>query len=222
MSGLLLMLVVMVAGMAASSGVKRAYHAESTNRVMNGLTGAQVARQILDRHGLMHVPVEHVPGELTDHYDPRANAIRLSDLVHDERSVAATAIAAHEVGHALQHAKGYAPLKIRSGLLPLAIAGQQLWLIPLMLGFVFGMMGLVWIAIALYAGAVLFQVATLPVEFDASRRAGRELASMGMVSDVEASGVKRVLRAAALTYVVGAVASIATLLWYLSMFAGRE
>lgn len=217
--GLLLLLVIMVAGVVASSGVKRAYHAESQVASTNGLTGAQVARRILDRHGLMNVRVLATPGELTDHYDPRNQTVNLSELVYDQRSVAATSIAAHEVGHAIQHARDYAPLKIRSGLLPFAIAGQQLWIIPLLLGMITGALGLVWIALALYGFAVLFQLVTLPVEFDASRRAGANLREMQLVNVSEQSGVSHVLRAAAFTYVVAALASIATLLWYLSLLS---
>jgi Zn-dependent membrane protease YugP len=177
------------------------------------MNGAQVARMILDRNALADVRVEPVAGELTDHYDPRDRVVRLSEGIYGSTSLAAASVAAHEVGHAIQDASHYTPMRLRSGLLPLAIAGQQLWILPLMLGFALGVAGLVWIAIALYAGAVAFQLITLPVELDASRRAKRQLADMGLVSDGHAVAV--MLRSAAMTYVVAAVASVATLLWYL-------
>lgn len=217
---LFLFILLMGLGLFAQSGVKRTFRAYSDHRVNHGLTGAQIAERLLAQNGIMNVRVEATPGELSDHYDPREKVVRLSEPVFGVRSVSATAVAAHEVGHAIQHARGYAPLAIRSALLPAAMAGQQLWMLLLLPGLLLSMMGLVWAAIALYSAAVVFQLVTLPVEFDASRRAGKNLQSMGLVSDVELAGTRKVLRAAAMTYVAAAVASVVTLAYYV-MIARR-
>jgi hypothetical protein len=180
--------------------------------VGNGLTGAQVAREILDRNGLHSVPVERAPGgPLSDHYDPRKRGLFLSAPVYDGRSIASTAIAAHEVGHAIQHAKAYKPMELRSALFPAVAFASNTWYLILFLGFVLQATGLVAVAAAVYAAVVLFQVVTLPVELDASKRALGQITGLGLVSAGEHQGARRVLTAAAMTYVAAALAAIAQL-----------
>jgi len=188
----------------------------------SGLTGAQTARAILDANGLQAVPIEEVPGQLTDHYDPSKRVLRLSAPNFRGASVAAHAVAAHEVGHAIQHAQAYGPLRFRSALVPAANIGSQFapWII--IAGAVLGVFGLIQLGIVLFGLAVLFQVVTLPVEYDASRRAGVELARLGIATSGEVAGTKQVLNAAALTYVAAAAASVMYLLYYVSMFMGNR
>lgn len=188
----------------------------------SGLTGAETARTILRANGLDHVAVEEVPGQLTDHYDPTKQVVRLSPANYRMASVAAHAVAAHEVGHAIQHAQAYGPLKIRSAMVPVANIGARFapWII--IAGAVMGAMGLVQIGVILFGAAVLFQVVTLPVEFDASRRAGQQLEQLGIATTGEVAGTKQVLNAAALTYVAAAASSVLYLLYYVSMFMGNR
>jgi uncharacterized protein len=193
-------------------------------RVANasGLTGADTARAILRANGLHDVKVEAVPGQLSDHYDPRTRTVRLSEAHFRVPSVAGAAVAAHEVGHALQHAKAYTPLQIRSSLVPVATIGQNFgpWIV--VGGFVLGAAGLIQVGIALFAAAVLFQLVTLPVEFDASRRAIAEMQRLGLATTADVGGSRQVLNAAALTYVAAAAASVAYLLYYVMMFMGSR
>lgn len=191
--------------------------------VHTGLTGAQVARDILDRNGLENVPVEHAPGgPLSDHYDPRKRSVHLSQGVYDGTAVASTAIAAHEVGHAIQHAKAYGPFRIRSAMWPVVSFASTAWFFLLLMGAVLGALGLVQLAIILYAVVVLFQLVTLPVEFDASRRALAAVSSLGLVSTGEGQGAKKVLTAAAMTYVAGALAALSQLAYYALVFLGNR
>jgi uncharacterized protein len=193
-------------------------------RVANasGLTGADTARAILRANGLHDVKVEAVPGQLSDHYDPRTKTVRLSEAHFRVPSVAGAAVAAHEVGHALQHAKAYAPLQIRSSLVPVAQIGQNFgpWIV--VGGFVLGVAGMVEVGIALFGAAVLFQLVTLPVEFDASKRAVVEMERLGLATSADVGGSKQVLNAAALTYVAAAAASVAYLMYYVMMFMGNR
>jgi Zn-dependent membrane protease YugP len=160
------------------------------------------------------VTVERHAGFLSDHYDPRAKVLRLSPDVHDGRSISSVAVAAHEAGHSLQDATGYAPLRLRSVLVPVTTIGSQLWYLPFILGFAIHSSGLMWLGAALFAAVVVFQLVTLPTEFNASNRAKAVLASSGIVStQEEAVGVEKVLDAAALTYVAALVASIMQLLY---------
>ena len=178
----------------------------------NGLSGADVARQILDRNGLQNVPVETSPGgPLSDHYDPRQKSVHLSEPVYSGRAVASTAIAAHEVGHAIQHAKAYAPFRLRSAMWPAVAFASNAWIFLLMIGAFAQLFGLVTFAIILYAVVVLFQLVTLPVEFDASRRALTQLNDMGLVTAGESQGARKVLTAAAMTYVAAALAALTEL-----------
>lgn len=185
------------------------------------VTGLQVARKLLDEHGLYDVKVElSKRGSLSDHYDPLKRVVRLSQPVYSRASVASLSIAAHEVGHAIQHAEGYAMLKFRSLLFPAANLGSRSAPILLILGFVMKFPPLIGIGIGLFSVAVLFQLATLPVEFDASNRAKKELYRLGFVSETERTGVNRVLNAAALTYVASAAIAALQLLKFVMIFAG--
>ncbi len=189
------------------------------------LTGAQAARRILDRYGLHDVAVERVPGDLTDHYDPRTRVIRLSPEVHDAPSIAAIGIAAHEAGHAIQHAKAYAPLKVRTAIVPVVNVGSSLGFIVLLLGLMLGSLPLGWLGVALFALATVFALLTLPVEFDATRRAKLALVDAEIVPHAgreELDGVARVLDAAAWTYIAGFATSLLTLLYYVQLMLGMR
>jgi hypothetical protein len=218
---LLAFIVPMVVGLWAQHRVKSTFARNLEVPVANGMTGAQVARSILDANGLQEVPVEETPGSLSDHYDPRNRSVHLSPEVFRGVSVASTAVGAHEVGHAIQHANSYAFFKFRSAMFPAVQFASQIWLLFLFGGFILGALGLVYIGVALYAIAVLFQIVTLPVEFDASNRAKSQLSEMGLVASNEAAGVKSTLTAAAWTYVAAALAAVAMLLYYLSMLQNR-
>jgi Zn-dependent membrane protease YugP len=186
------------------------------------LTGAEAARMILDRNGLHAVPVEPVPGELSDHYDPRSRTLRLSAPVYGARSVAALGIAAHEAGHALQHAQGYAPLKVRGALVPAASVGSNLGWIMVIAGIIVGLTQLAWLGVALFAAGTVFALITLPVEFNASSRALAQLTSMGIVTRDEYESNKRVLNAAAWTYIAGFAAAVMQLLYYVMLVSGMS
>lgn len=191
--------------------------------VASGLTGAEVARQILDRNGLQGVPVEASPGgPLSDHYDPRKKSVYLSEPVYAGRAVASTAIAAHEVGHAIQHAKAYAPFRARSALWPVVAFASNAWIFLLMIGLFAQAFQLIGLAVVLYAIVVLFQFVTLPVEFDASRRALVQVRELGLVSQGESTGARKVLTAAAMTYVAGALAALSQLAYYALVFLGNR
>lgn len=178
----------------------------------SGLTGGEVARRLLQANGIHDVPVEPVRGNLTDHYDPRKQVVRLSQSVYDKTSLAAISVAAHEVGHAIQHDQDYVPLRIRSALAPVAQFGSYGSWILLILGLIFSIQPLVQFGIYLFAAVVLFQLVTLPVEFNASARALVQLESGGYLTSDEITGSKKVLRAAALTYVAAVIMAVAQLL----------
>lgn len=219
---ILLFVVPLIVGFAAQKWVKRAYVEQSENRSSYGYTGAQVARRVLDANGLTDVSVSSTPGQLSDHYDPRDRTVHLSASTYDSPTVAGAAIAAHEVGHAVQHAHGNALLRLRTSMAPATAAASKFWFIPLMLGFFTGTLGFIWLAIAIFALTVVFHLVTLPVEIDASRRAMGQLHQLGLVTDGERSGARKVLTAAASTYLVAAVASVATLAYYVLMANGRR
>jgi Zn-dependent membrane protease YugP len=218
---ILAFVVPLAIGLWAQHRVKSTFNRNLQVAVANGMTGAQVARSILDANGLNEVPIEETPGSLSDHYDPRNRSVHLSPEVFRGVSVASTAVGAHEVGHAIQHANAYAFFKFRSALFPAVSFASRIWMLFLFGGFILGTLGLVYVGIALYSVAVLFQLVTLPVEFDASSRAKRQLTELGLVASNEAAGVKSTLTAAAWTYVAGALASVAILLYYLSMLQNR-
>jgi len=218
---ILCFIVPLVIGLVVQARLKRTFAVNSQKPVASGKSGAEVAREILDRNGLHSVPVQpSKAGPLSDHYDPRSRGVFLSEPVFAGRSVAATAVAAHEVGHALQHAKAYVPMTLRSAVWPLAAFGSQAWFFLLIAGVIFQFTGLITVALIVFGFAVLFQFVTLPVEFNASRRAAAQLHDLGLVNDAEAAGVRQTLTAAAMTYVAGALASVAQLLYFLAIFGG--
>jgi uncharacterized protein len=218
---LVFFVIPMVLGFWAQHRVKSTFAKNLEVPVANGMTGAQVARRVLDANGLNEVPVEETPGSLSDHYDPRSRSVHLSTPVFQGASVASTAVAAHEVGHAIQHAKSYAFFKFRSALFPAVQFASNIWMLFLLGGIFLQIAGFIVLAIALYAVAVLFQLVTLPVEFDASKRARQQLQDLGLVASNESTGVGATLNAAAWTYVAGALAAIAQLLYFLSLLGNR-
>ncbi|HAR68911.1 MAG TPA: Zn-dependent protease [Thermus scotoductus] len=219
---LLLMGLVFVASLVIQGGLQATFARFSRVANSRGLTGAEVARAILDAHGLTHVRVEPVPGALTDHYDPHAKAVRLSEPNYASPSLAALAVAAHEVGHAVQDAHGYTWLRVRASLWPAASLGTNLGPILVVGGLMLGAIGLAKLGLYLYLAVALFQLVTLPVEFDASRRALEFLRRMGFLSREEMAPAQKVLTWAALTYVAALASSLATLLYYASLLMGRR
>lgn len=221
----ILVLIGALICIVASSRVNRVYAKYSRMRSHTGMTGKEAAERILRMNGIYDVRVHHIPGNLTDHYDPRNKTLGLSDATFNSSSVAAIGVAAHECGHAVQHATGYAPLKIRGSLVPVANFGSMAaWPLILIGLFMNGNMStiLINLGIWLFFGAVLFQLVTLPVEFNASNRAVRVLESSGMLYPDEVSATKNVLSAAALTYVASAAAMILQLLRLIILTGGRR
>lgn len=211
----ILVVIGAVICMIASARVKGTFNKYSQLRSMSGMNGAQVAQRVLQAAGIYDVQVRHVSGSLTDHYDPRTKTVNLSDPVYNATSVAALGVAAHECGHAIQHAKSYAPLSIRSALVPIANFGSMLAWPVILIGLLFNTRSsglIIDIGILLFSAAVLFQLVTLPVEFDASRRALVMLRTQGILADDELKYTRRVLKSAALTYVASAAAAILQLL----------
>ena len=218
----LLMIAVFVATLFIQFWLQRTYSRYSQVANSRGVTGEQVARAILDAYGLHHVRVEMTPGALTDHYDPIAKAVRLSEPNFHSPSAAALAVAAHEVGHALQDAKGYAWLRVRHSILPIANIGSMWGPWIFIFGMLFGAAGLMNIGIWLFAAAALFQLVTLPVEFDASNRALNILRKMNFLDNREIDGAKAVLTAAAMTYVAALANSVATILHYIAIMSSQR
>ena len=194
------------------------------SRVMStrGLTAAQVCRRILDDNGLNHVRIERIAGSLTDHFDPRANVVRLSDSVYNSTSVASIGVAAHETGHAIQHAVGYFPIKLRSAIIPVTNLGSKLSVPLILLGFVFQWQPVVEIGIWLFATVALFQLVTLPVEFNASSRALHTLEADAIVEGAEVKQARKVLSAAAMTYVAALITAVAQLLRLILLYGNRR
>ena len=220
---LLLSLPALALGIWAQFKVRSAFNKNAEIPTSTGMTGAQVARRVLDINGLNDVQVEQVNGFLSDHYDPRHRVLRLSPDVYAGNSLSAAGVAAHEAGHALQHKDGYAMLKLRSAMVPAVQIGS--WLGPLIFlagFFMAGMIGtsLAWLGFLLFAAVALFSLVTLPVEFDASNRAKRLLVSQNILFPQEIGGATAVLNAAALTYVAAAVQALSTLLYYGMMLMG--
>jgi Zn-dependent membrane protease YugP len=206
----------------AQSKVKGNFAKYSQVRNGAGLTGEQTSRRILDDEGLNSIPIEQVQGSLTDHYDPRSKVLRLSQPVYGVDSVAAMAVAAHEAGHAIQQKVGYAPLKFRSAIVPVANIGSQLGFLLLFIGILVGVSGLSWLGVGLFALSTLFTLVTLPVEFDASRRAKAELNRLGLTDRTDAEAVDKVLDAAAWTYVAAFLTSALSLLYYIRLASGSR
>jgi Zn-dependent membrane protease YugP len=218
-------------GLYAQAKLSSAYGKYSRVGVASGVSGAEAARKILDRAGLVNVPVSEVSGRLTDHYDPSKHALFLSSDNFHGRSVAAVGVAAHEAGHALQHQAAYAPMNFRMAIVPAAgFASQAAGLISMASCVLAGMRvigpamfsHLIWIAVAMFGIVTLFQLVTLPVEFDASRRAKAQLSDLAIVHPQESEAVKQVLNAAALTYVAGMVSAILNLLYWISVARNRN
>lgn len=206
----------------ASMRVKSTFHRWARIGVRSGMTGAQAAAAVA-RAGGAEVTIERVAGFLSDHYDPRSRTLRLSPDVFDGRSVSAIAVAAHEAGHAIQHSRAYAWLGFRSAMVPMTMVGSQAWIWIFLAGMLLNFTALAWAGVVLFGLTVVFQLVTLPVEFDASRRAREVLASSGIVSNQEeAAGVASVLNAAAMTYVASALTAIATLFYYVTLLSGRR
>ena len=217
---LILALPGLLLGLWAQMRVKGTFNKYARVRTARNLTGAEIARHLLDNQGLQDVRVEETQGFLSDHYDPRTRVLRLSPDVYRTPSVAAAGVAAHEMGHALQHSAGYAPLQIRSAIVPVVRFGSSLAPILILVGFLLRLTPLAWVGVILFAGAVVFSLITLPVEFDASRRAKALLTQSGIVTHEEAGGVSAVLNAAGWTYVAAAIAAIGQLLYYVLLLTG--
>jgi uncharacterized protein len=221
MSGITLFLVCTVVpllfGLWAQMKVKRTFSRYARVAPRNGMTGAQAAAAVLRSSGLPDLDIRPVAGQLSDHYDPRNRTLNLSVDVGQASSLAALGVAAHEAGHAIQDARGYAPMRIRQTLVPAATIGQSLWFIPVLLGLVLNLTGLVTIGLVLFAAIVLFQLVTLPVEFDASKRALVALQDGGLLAADEVPGARAVLNAAALTYVAGFVAALGQLVYFFAL-----
>ncbi|MBR2500652.1 MAG: zinc metallopeptidase [Clostridia bacterium] len=215
-------LPAIIISLFAQMAVKRTFNKYSNVFSSRSVTATDVTRRILDSAGLKDIRIERIAGSLTDHFDPRAKVIRLSDTVANSTSVAAIGVAAHEAGHAIQHGRGYLPIKIRNAFVPVANIGSKLSMPLILLGFILSFEPLVLFGIILFSAIVLFQLITLPVEFNASRRAGNLLYDMGILTKEECGGAKKVLSAAAMTYVASALVAIMQLVRLLSIFGGRR
>ncbi len=217
----IILLPALILSMWAQANVNSTFrkYSEINNRF--GYTGADAARRILDMNGLYNVRIEHVGGNLTDHFDPKTNVVRLSDATYNSRSVGSIGVAAHEVGHAIQHATGYSPIRFRNAIVPVVNVCNMLSM-PILLVGLFLSYTLVELGIILFSATVLFQLVTLPVEFNASRRALKTLETQNMLADDELKGASKVLRAAALTYVAAAVSSVLSLLRLILVFGNRR
>lgn len=218
-------------GMYAQFKLSGTYSKYMRVRVQSGLTGAQAAREILDQAGLNNVPIVEVPGHLTDHYDPRKRALFLSAENFQQNSLSAVGVAAHEAGHALQHQASYAPLNLRMAMVPVTNFASKAYSIILLLGlFVLPLTGhagplsghLIWLAVGLFAVVTVFQIVTLPVEFDASRRAKEQLFRLGIVHSNENTAISKVLSSAALTYVAGMITAVMQLLYLVTAARNRR
>lgn len=219
---MLIVLPALIFTIWAQHNVNSTYEKYSKVSVSRRMTGYDSARRILDANGLQEVRIERVHGHLTDHYDPRANVIRLSDSVHDSSSAAAIGVAAHEAGHAVQHAKGYAPIKLRMSIIPITRIGSAMAMPLFILGLFLALPELMYVGIAFYSLALLFQLVTLPVEFNASNRAMAALDKSGMLSDSELRASRKVLTAAALTYVAALASSLLSLIRLLVIANNRR
>ena len=209
---MIILIPAMILAMYAQMKVNSTYHHYSQIASKRGMTGADVARYILNKNGLYDIPIERVQGQLSDHYDPRSRVVRLSEGVYDSTSIAALGVAAHEVGHAVQHDTGYMPLYIRNTIIPITQIGSYVSIPLLILGILVSSPRLVELGILLFSGIVFFQLITLPVEFNASRRAVAVLGDEAILSADELVGTKKVLSAAALTYVAAAITAVFQLL----------
>lgn len=222
LSYLIYMLPALLLGLIAQFYVKSRYKRWSQVQNQAGVTGAQVAQRLMERHGMQNLNLKGVPGQLTDHYDPRNKTLSLSQDIAQKPSVAAMAISAHELAHAQQDKDNYLPMRLRSALVPMVNIGTNLGMILIMVGLLIQLSGLAWLGVIAFSAGVVFSVATLPVELNASKRARAMLQSSGMImTQEEEKGVKQVLNAAALTYVAAIISSLAQLLYFVSLVGGR-
>lgn len=219
---MILIVPAIIISLIAQIAVKSTFSKYSNIRTMRGLTGAQAAEAVLRKNGVVGVRIEQISGQLTDHYDPKTNVIRLSDSVYNSNSIAAVGVAAHEAGHAVQYAEEYVPIKIRSVIYPVAQVGSYLSWILILFGLFINFSGLVFAGIIAFSAAVVFQLVTLPTEFNASKRAIEGIRSTYSLDEEETKGAKAVLNAAAMTYVAAVIVSLAQLLRLLLIFGGRR
>ena len=226
-SGLLLVLMCAVLAMWASANVNSTFKKYSKQNSVRRITGAQAAQRVLSANGVYGVRIERVSGKLTDHFDPRTNVIRLSESVYDSTSTAAIGVACHEAGHAVQYAVGYGPIKLRAAIIPVTNFGTKIAWPLMLLGLLLSSMSyafynLVYVGIACFSLSLVFQLVTLPVEFNASRRALRAIEEGQMLTDEELTGARKTLTAAALTYVAAVATSLAQLLRLIAIYGGRR
>ena len=224
---IVLVLPCLILSLWASSTVNRTFKKYSTQYSIRRITGADAAARVLRNNGVQNVRIERIPGNLTDHFDPKANVIRLSDSVYSSTSTAAIGVACHEAGHAVQYATHYAPIKLRATIIPITNFGSKLAMPLILLGIVLSFMGnfsyaLVYLGIACFGLSLVFQLITLPVEFNASRRAVRAISDSGFLTQQELVGAKKTLKAAAMTYVAATAVALAQLLRLIVLFGGRR
>lgn len=221
---MILLIPAIILSLWAQVNINKTFGKYSRISNRHGYTGAEIARKILDMNGLYNVQIERIAGNLSDHFDPRSNVVRLSDSTYSSQSVGAIGVAAHEVGHAIQHAIGYAPIRVRNSIVPLVNVCSYLSMPIILIGFLFAGGGstVVQLGIILFSGTVLFQLITLPVEFNASNRAIATLRDKHLLDEEEAKGASKVLKAAALTYVAAAFSAVMTLLRLILLFGGRR
>lgn len=224
---ILIVLPCIVLSLWASSNVNSTFKRYSTQYSYRRITGAEAAKRVLNSHGIYNVRVERISGNLTDHYDPRTNVIRLSDSVYDNTSTASIGVACHEAGHAVQYARNYAPIKLRAAIVPITNFGSKLAMPLILIGTLLSFMGsfsytLVYLGIACFGLSVVFQLVTLPVEFNASNRALKAIEQGELLTAEELNGAKKTLKAAALTYVAATAVAMAQLLRLLLIFGGRN
>ena len=223
---LVLVLPCVILSLLASAGVKSTFNRYSKVFSLRRITGAQAAQRVLSANGVSGVRIERISGDLTDHYDPKSNVIRLSDSVYDSPSVAAIGVACHEAGHAVQYAQNYAPIKLRAAIIPVTNFGSKLAMPLILLGILLNFMGnfsysLVYIGIACFGLSLVFQLITLPVEFNASRRAMQAIEDGDLLTQEEQRGAKKTLQAAAMTYVAATAVALAQLLRLIVIFGGQ-
>ena len=221
---LALVLPCLILSLWASSNVNSTFRKYSKQYSLRRLTGAEAAQRVLSANGVRDVRIEHVSGNLTDHYDPKSNVIRLSDQVYSNTSTAAIGVACHEAGHAVQYAEGYAPIKLRAAIIPVTNIGSRMALPLILLGLLFSSFGdtVIYLGIGCFSLSLVFQLVTLPVEFNASRRALQAIESGNLLTEEEQKGARKTLTAAALTYVAATAVSLAQLVRLLALFGGRR
>lgn len=224
---IVLVLPCIILSLWASSSVNSTFKKYSQQLSIRRITGAQAAQRVLSHNGVSGVRIERVSGNLTDHYDPTTNVIRLSDSVYDSTSTAAIGVACHEAGHAVQYAQNYAPIKLRAAIIPITNFGSKIAMPLILLGLVMTFLGsfsttLIYLGIACFGLSLVFQLVTLPVEFNASRRAMNAIESAGLLTEEEQQGAKKTLKAAAMTYVAATAVSLAQLIRLITLFGGRR